>query len=134
MEELDPLTRAGFAHGRALAIVLHAIDAHFLPYIVSVALHSHLWAKLNPTFSTSLAIEALDTSSDDVAKAADGLLWNAHTIDPLGPLYELVRHAQPDVWKELKGGARCWRSRYLNTDRQVSMEMVRQHSVERNSL
>jgi hypothetical protein len=118
VEALDPLTRAGFAHGRALAIVIHAIDAHFLPYIVGVALHSHLWAELNPTFSISLALEALDTSPEDVAKAADGLLWNAHAIDPLGPLYELVRHAQPDVWKELKGDAR------LAMDLRVAAEVL----------
>lgn len=105
-EELDPLTRAGFAHGRALAMLLHVIDAHFLPYILGVALHSHLWAELNPKFSTTLTFESFGTSPEEVAKAADVLLLNAHAIDPLGPLYELVRYARSDVWKGLKGDAR----------------------------
>ncbi|MHB8290641.1 MAG: hypothetical protein ACYDEY_15725 [Acidimicrobiales bacterium] len=106
VEELDPLTRAGFAHGRALSMVLHAIDSHFLPHIVGIAVQGHLWAKLNPSFSTRAALKALGTSPEEVFMAADNLLSNAHAIDPLGPLYELVRYAQPDVWKDLKGDAR----------------------------
>lgn len=117
-EDLDPLTRVGFANGRALAMVLHAIDAHFLPPIVGVVLHSHLWAEFNPTFSTSFALEALGTSPEGVAAAAEGLLWNAHAIDPLGPLYALVRYAQSDVWNELKGDAR------LAMDLRVAAEVL----------
>ena len=117
-EPLDAMSRGGFDRGRQLAILLHALDSHFLPRLMRVAYDGTMWRRQEQSFSAEKALEPFGIAPETLAKLAGRLLWHAGNLDPLGPLYKLTRFAHPDTWKALKGDAR------LAMDLRIAAEMI----------
>jgi hypothetical protein len=117
-EPLDAWSRGGFDRGRQLAILLHAIDSHFLPPLMRVAYHGTIWRQEDQSFSAENALEPFGIAPKTLAKLAGRLLSRGSDLDPLGPLYKLTRFAYPDTWKKFKGDAR------LAMDFRIAAEML----------
>jgi hypothetical protein len=92
--------------GRALAILLAALDSHYLPCILGVISGPDEWHAQDPEFDLDERLFPFAVTPEDVANAAEALVYRAHSIDPLGDWYELVGLAHPESWKALKKEAR----------------------------
>jgi hypothetical protein len=91
---LDPPTQdetAALDGCRQLAVVLGALDVHYLPRILLAAHHGGVWEKEDPGFSVSQRLDLFGLSSETLAATAKALLSQASFHDPLGPWYDLVR-------------------------------------------
>ena len=118
LEPLGPLVRAKLDGCRRLAILLCAIDMHYLPSILRVVLFGKLWEREDPGFDVKQRLGTFGLTPEQLAKTAEQLLLQANSIDPLGRWYELVRLAHPDTWSELKGEAR------LAMDYRIAAELL----------
>jgi hypothetical protein len=103
---------------RQLAILLSALDMYYLPRIVLRASHSDRWQEEDEAFDLQDRLATFVTLPETIAAVAEGLLAQAHFLDPLGSWYDLIRHAHPDTWSTLKGDAR------LAMDYRVAAEVL----------
>ena len=92
--------------GRALAILLTALDSHYLPNILGVISWPDEWYEQDPLFDLDQRLLSFNVTPEAIAKAAEALIFRAHSIDPLGDWYQLVGLAHPESWKALKKEAR----------------------------
>jgi len=104
-----PLLAPGVADimdgGRQLAVLLSALDMHYLPQILLVAHHAHAWEKEDSGFKAVQRVEIFGLRPEAIAATAETLLLRAKSIDPMGQFYELVRQAHPSTWADLRGDA-----------------------------
>lgn len=105
LPELFPTEIDALSGGRQLAVLLSAIDMRYLPHIVLTAHHADLWQEEDLKFDIQQRAAQLGISPEELARAADSLLGQAHFIDPLGDWWDLLRQSHPDTWKQLKGDA-----------------------------
>lgn len=106
--------------GRALAILLTALDSHYLPNILRVISGSDEWFEQDSLFDLEQRLLPFNVTPEAISKAAEALIFRAHSIDPLGDWYKLVGLAHPESWKELKKEAR------LAMDFRVAAEVLLQ--------
>jgi hypothetical protein len=105
---LEPLTHdemAALDGCRQLAILLSALDMHYLPWILFTVYHPKEWDKEDPGFEIAPRLKLFDFKPEDLAATAGTLLNQAKVIDPLGAFYELIRQAHPSTWTGLRGDA-----------------------------
>lgn|GEM_PF-1646085 len=105
---LGKLTRDEIAvldGGRQLAILLSALDMHYLPRITLTASHASEWEKEDPIFDIASRLEIFGFKPENLAATAEALLSQAKFIDPLGEFYELIRQAHPSTWVGLRRDA-----------------------------
>ena len=108
MLNLEPLTQdetAALDGGRQLAIVLSALDMHYLPRILLTIHQAKVWEKEDPGFEVASRLSIFGLKPEDLAATAGTLLSQAKVIDPLGTFYELIRQAHPSTWTGLRGTA-----------------------------
>jgi len=105
LARLHPQEVEALTGGRQMAVLLSALDMHYLPRIMLTAHHADLWQNEDPKFDIHQRLAQLGTSPEDLARVADCLLSQAHFIDPLGDWWDLVRQGHPDTWADLKGDA-----------------------------
>jgi hypothetical protein len=106
--DLEPLTvdeTAALDGGRQLAILLSALDMHYLPGIVLAVYHPKVWQTEDPGFEAAPRLKMFGLKPEDLAATAGTLLNQAKMIDPLGTFYELVRQAHPNTWAGLRRDA-----------------------------
>lgn len=106
--------------GRRLALLLSGLDMEYLRNIFLKIFHPSEWDMGHKAFDAKSGLALFGLTPDEVAKFADGLLFQASTFDPLGRWYDLVRRAHPDTWKELEGYAR------LAMDYRIASEILLQ--------
>lgn len=104
--ELSSEERDVLGGSRRLATLLHALDMHYLPRIILTVSYPDEWERTEPQFDVSSRLAQFGLTSEQLASTANNLLFQAHSIDPLGDWYELVRQAHPSTWSRLKGDAR----------------------------
>lgn len=92
--------------GRRLAILLSALDMQYLPNIMLKVSHPEEWNLGRGEYDAQARAAIFGVGPEDLAKAAENLLFQGETFDPLGSWYDLVRRAHPDTWAELEGPAR----------------------------
>jgi hypothetical protein len=105
---LEPLTNdeiAALDGCRQLAILLNALDMHYLPWVLLTVYHPKEWDKEDPGFEIVSRLKLFGLKPEDLAATAGTLLNQAKVIDPLGVFYELIRQAHPRTWAELRGDA-----------------------------
>lgn len=105
---LEPLTHeetAALDGGRRLAILLSALDMHYLPRILLTAHQATVWEKEDPGFDVASRLSMFGLKPEDLAATAGTLLNRAKITDPLGTFYELIRQAHPSTWAGLRGTA-----------------------------
>lgn len=91
---------------RQLAVLLSALDAHYLPRILLTIDHADVWGSEDPEFDLEQRLQLFPIWPDSLATNAEQLLVQASFLDPLGRWFEVVRQAHPDSWSDLKGDAR----------------------------
>ncbi len=106
LEPVPPEAVEEMGRGRALAILLAALDSHYLPSILGVITSPDEWFEQDPHFDLHQRLLPFNLDPATTAKAAESLLFRGHSIDPLGDWYQLVGLAHPESWKELKKEAR----------------------------
>ena len=102
---LDPLTRdeaAALDGCRQLAIMLTALDMHYLPGILLTIHQARVWEKEDPGFDVAHRLGLFGVTPEALAVTAEQLLMQASVGDPLGPWYDLIRQA--------RSGTPGWRS------------------------
>lgn len=105
---LDPLTRDEVAvldGCRRLAILLSALDMHYLPRILLRARHGRVWERENPKFEIKARLDLFGLAPESLASTAEALLLRASSHDPLGKWSDLIRLATPATWSGLRGDA-----------------------------
>jgi hypothetical protein len=105
---LEPLTHdeaAALDGARQLAILLSALDMHYLPRILLTVYHARVWEKEDPGFEVASRLKMFSLKHEELAATAETLLNQAKVIDPLGTFYELIRQAHPGTWAGLRGDA-----------------------------
>ena len=104
-----PLLAPGEANimdgARQLAVLLSALDMHYLPQILLAAHHAHAWEKEDLGFKAVQRVEMFCLKPEAIAATAETLLLRAKSIDPMGQFYEVVRQAHPSTWANLRGDA-----------------------------
>lgn len=105
LEPLTPDETAALDGSRQLAILLSALDMHYLPRILLTAYHATEWEKEDPGFEVAPRLKLFGLKPEDLAATAGTLLSQAKFIDPLGTFYELIRQAHPSTWAGLRGDA-----------------------------
>ena len=103
LHSLDPHARAALNGCRRLAILLSAVEMHYLPNIMRVIVYGKDWEREDPRFDSNQRLGSFGLTPEQLGKAAERLLMHANSIDQLGSWYELVRLAHPDSWSQLKG-------------------------------
>jgi len=106
---LEPLTRdetVALDGGRQLAVLLSALDMHYLPRIILTVHHATVWEKEDPGFEVTPRLKMFGLKPEDLAATAGTLLNQAKVLDPLGAFYELIRQAHPSTWAGLRRDAR----------------------------
>ena len=91
--------------GRRLAVLLSALDMHYLPHIKLIVHHATAWEQEDPHFTVASRLRPFGLGAEQLAAVAETLLSNAHSTDPTGAWYQLIRQAHPDTWDELGGDA-----------------------------
>lgn len=91
--------------GRQLAVLLSALDMHYLPQILLTAHHAHAWEKEDPDFDAAQRLRMFGLAPEAIAATAEALLLKGRSIDPMGRFYELIRQAHPRTWADLRGNA-----------------------------
>ena len=87
---LRPLTpgEAGVMDGgRQLAVLLSALDMHYLPQILLTAHHAHAWEKEDPDFDAAPRLGMFGLAPEAIAATVEALLLKAKSIDTLGEFY-----------------------------------------------
>lgn len=105
---LDPLVREDIVAldaCRRLAVLLSALDMHYLPDIRLTIHHADVWEQEDRSFDVAQRLALFGISPEALASTAKNLLFRASVIDPLGRWYDVVRHAHPDTWSHLRGAA-----------------------------
>ena len=105
---LGPLTReevAALDGCRRLAILLSALDMHYLPRILLRARHGRVWEQEDPQFEIKARLDPFGLAPESLAWTAEALLRRASSRDPLGKWYDLIRLATPATWSGLRGDA-----------------------------
>jgi hypothetical protein len=105
---LDPLTRdevVALDGCRRLAILLNALDMHYLPRILLRTRHGRVWEKEDPKFEIKARLDPFGLAPESLASTAEALLRQASSRDPLGKWYDLIRLATPATWSGLRGDA-----------------------------
>jgi hypothetical protein len=105
---LEPLTPDEIEFldgGRQLAILLSALDMHYLPRILLTAHQARVWEKEDPSFEVVPRIGMFGLTPETLAATAKALLGQASFIDPLGKFYEVVRQSHPSTWTDLRRDA-----------------------------
>ena len=118
---LDPLNRdeaAALDGCRQLAILLSALDMHYLPRILLTARHGRVWEKEGPCFEVKTHLDLFGLRPEALAATAEALLSSASFRDPLGSWYDLVRLAHPDTWSDFRGDVR------LAMDHRIAAEIL----------
>jgi hypothetical protein len=90
----------------------------YLPAITLRASCPDQWEEVNEAFDVAVRLADFGLPPEDLANAATSLLSSARSLDSLGDWFELVRHAHPDTWKNLKGDSR------LAMDYRIAAEML----------
>ena len=103
LNRVRPEDVAILSAGRNLAVLLSALDVHYLPYIKRVIQYSRSWEEEDRNFSVADRLRLFGLSAEQLARVANSLLAHAHGIDTLGDWYELVKQANPETWDELRG-------------------------------
>ena len=106
MGPLDTRTKEVFASERSLAFLVEALTTKYRPQIVGSvrmglgdeqALFHFLDSDDDPP-----ALRGIDLPSEMLERQADGLLFDAHSFDPLGDWSQVVRIAFPERWADLR--------------------------------
>ncbi len=90
---------------RRLAVLLSALDMHYLPDIRLTIHLVDVWEQEDRSFDVAQRLALFGLSPEVLASTAENLLFRASVIDPLGRWYDVVRHAHPDTWSHLRGAA-----------------------------
>jgi hypothetical protein len=90
---------------RSLAVVLHTIDARYLPSVVRKVSNATEWPQFAKRFSAKAELNWLDANGSEIRETAQILKNKAKALDVSGDFYELLRCARPDKWMSLKGEA-----------------------------
>lgn len=106
-DEAQALSR----QSRDLGLILAAIDARYLPVSRSGWLQlrgarSHEWASYREGFDAGAVANQLGMGGADLVRAAEGLLFSAHDLDPTGRWHRLIRQANAKNRDKLQGLAR----------------------------
>lgn len=91
--------------GRQLAILLSALDMHYLPRVLLTVNQARVWEEEDPGFEVVSRLGMFGLTPETLAATADALLGQAKFIDPLGKFYELICQADPSTWADLRGDA-----------------------------
>lgn len=109
---------------RSLAIVLTRLEPYFYPFIRR-RLRAPIGAgdlesidRAIADFDVGAFRATLAASPAELQKAAEGLLWTAHTRDPMRNWLDLLAEVGPDKWERLRGDAR------LAVDLRVAAEIL----------
>jgi hypothetical protein len=105
LRPLTPDEAAAMDGGRQLAVLLSALDMHYLPRILLTAHHAHAWEKEDPHFEAVPRLGMFGLAPEAIAATAEALLLKGRFIDPMGQFYELIRQAHPRTWAGLRGDA-----------------------------
>lgn len=93
---------------RSLAIVLTVLDTVYWPQIQQRIVHSvEVWRQVRLQFDPIEAVRWLGVTVDGLAQQADQLRMIASANDDFGSFYDIVRRADSDAWKTLRGGLGC---------------------------
>lgn len=91
---------------RALAITLSALDTYYWPQITHRLYGSFpAWRTAFDAFDPSQMLTWLGLSLDQIGRQASSLHLDASFCDDTGEFYELIRRADSDAWKSLRGDA-----------------------------
>ena len=118
---LDPLTpeeAAALDGCRQLAILLSALDMHYLPRILLTARQARVWEKEDPGFEVKPRLGMFGLGPETLLRIAEALLSRASFRDPLGRWYEVVRQAHPETWSDFCGDA------LLSMDHRIAAEIL----------
>lgn len=85
--------------------LIHGRVCFYLPAIKLVIHHATVWEQEDPNFTVASRLGAFGLGAEQLAAVAERLLSNAHSTDPTGAWYQLIRQAHPDTWDELGGDA-----------------------------
>jgi hypothetical protein len=105
---LEPLTHdetEALDGGRQLAILLSALDMHYLPRVLLTAHQARVWEKEDPGFEAVPRLGMFGLTPEALAATAETLLNGAKFFDPLGKFYEVIRQAHPSTWAGLRRDA-----------------------------
>jgi len=96
---------------RNLVLRILALEARYLPKLdpawVRLTNTEHEdWGLYAAGFDPAAVALRLGADARDVQSTAEALLSQAHSIDPLGDWYRVIRHGDPKKWTKLKGDAR----------------------------
>ena len=105
LRPLTPGEAGAMDGGRQLAVLLSALDMHYLPQVLLTAHHAHAWEKEDPEFDAALRLGMFGLAPEAIAATAEALLLKGRSIDPMGQFYELIRQAHPGTWAGLRGDA-----------------------------
>lgn len=91
---------------RALAAILSAIEARYIPVIEGDWMHlrgdhDETWGSYRAHFDASAMLTRLGIPAADIASHAESLLFRAHGLDPNGRWSELIRRAPRKSWDSL---------------------------------
>ena len=96
---------------RTLAVTLAAVEARYYPqlrpHVLSlVNAKEEEWTAYVREFDANTVAAGLGATAEGTRNEADRLLLQAHSLDPLGSWYHVVKHAAPKDWDKLGGDAR----------------------------
>lgn len=106
-----PILLRQAARFRRIAVVLTALEAHYLPKLDSewlqlVGTDGDEWQRYRDGFDPVAVSAQLGYSAEQARKDAEWLLLRAHSIDPVGSAWsQLMRRAPQKAWKDLKDSA-----------------------------
>ncbi|MGC1184263.1 MAG: hypothetical protein WBA31_03810 [Candidatus Dormiibacterota bacterium] len=105
---LDPLPLQDIEvldRGRRLAVLLSAIDMHYLPRIFLKIGQFPQWRSEDLAFDAAERLGPFHLPAKALAGVARDLLYHAMTTDPLGSWYQIIQQAHPATWSELRYNA-----------------------------
>ena len=70
--------------GRQLAVLLSALDMHYLPQILLTAHHAHAWEKEDPDFDAAPRLGMFGLAPEAIAATAEALLAQGQVHRPAG--------------------------------------------------
>jgi hypothetical protein len=108
---IDEWARRRVAEARRLTALLVALEARYLPTLEEQWIHLtnasvEEWEAFITHYDSQSLLGRLGWSPDELLRAAEGLLFSARRLDPLGRGWsELVRRAPRRAWDDLSGDA-----------------------------
>jgi len=105
LDPLDPQDIEALDGGRRLAVLLSAVDMHYIPRILLKIQQFPIWSNEDLTFDAEERLAPFDLSAEALARTAKHLLSHAMTTDPLGSWYQIIQQAHPATWSELRRDA-----------------------------